>query len=345
MDLSLLIWPFVDGKTEQGHPPNTGMGKLSPAELAQYVFSRTGSPNEGLLVGPREAEDAAAIQTNDGTLVVSTDPVSLAAERIGHIGVAVAANDVAASGGVPEYLVSTILLPTLDTDVLDGVTRQLDETCTRLGLTIVGGHTESIAGLDRPVLSLTCMGYADRFVSTATATPGDRVLLTKGAGIEATAVLASDFRTDIDATETVFEQALSFFDELSVMPEAVVCTPVATAMHDPTEGGVLGGLIEIARASEVDIVLDEESIPVRHATDELCTAMDLDPLRVLGSGALLATVPADNVEDTLDALAKEDITATDIGCIETVSGDAPAVVHDEQRHTDMVRDGMYALWE
>jgi hydrogenase expression/formation protein HypE len=321
------------------------MGKLSPAELEQYVFSRTGASNEDLLVGPREAEDAAAIRTTAGTLVVSTDPVSLAAERIGQIGVAVASNDVAASGGVPEYLVSTVLLPTLDADLLDAVTSQLDETCARLGLSIVGGHTESVVGLDRPLLSLTCMGYADQFVSTATATPGDRVLLTKGAGIEATAVLASDFRTEIDTDDTVFEQALSFFDELSVIPEAVVCAPVATAMHDPTEGGVLGGLVEIAHASEVDIILNEESVSVRPATHRLCTAMDLDPLRVLGSGALLATVSANDVGDVLDALEQEDITATDIGCIEEVTGDAPAVVHDGQRHTGMVRDGMYALWE
>lgn len=321
------------------------MSKLSPTELEQYVFSRTGASNENLLVGPREAEDAAAIRTDGDALVVSTDPVSLAAERIGDVGVAVASNDVAASGGVPEYLVSTILLPTLDTDVLDTVTRQLDDACTRLGVTIVGGHTESVAGLDRPVLSLTCMGYADQFVSTATATPGDRVLLTKGAGIEATAVLASDFRSEIDAADAVFEQAYSFFDELSVLVEAVVCAPVATAMHDPTEGGVLGGLVELARASDVDIVLDDESVPVRPATDELCTAMGLDPLYVLGSGALLVTVPASETGAVLDALEREDIEATDIGCVEELSGDSPAVVHDDQRHTEMVHDGMYALWE
>jgi hydrogenase expression/formation protein HypE len=321
------------------------MSKLSLEELDQYVFSRTGTSSEDLLVGPREAEDAAAIQTTAGTLVVSTDPVSLAAERIGHIGIAVSSNDVAASGGVPEYVVSTILLPTLNDDLLDTITGQLDETCDQLGLTIVGGHTESVPSLDRPLLSLTCMGYTDRFVSTATATPGDRVLLTKGAGIEATAVLASDFRTSITADEAVFERALSFFDELSVMPEAAVCTPVATAMHDPTEGGVLGGLVEVAHASDVDIILDSDSIPIRPATRELCTAMDLDPLRVLGSGALLATVPASDLEDTLDALEGEGITASDIGHVETVSDDTPAVVHDSQRRAEMIRDGMYELWE
>jgi hydrogenase expression/formation protein HypE len=323
----------------------TGMGKLSSAELEQYVFSRTGGPNEDLLVGPREAEDAAAIRTKAGTLVVSTDPVSLAAERIGQIGVAVASNDVAASGGIPEYLISTILLPSMDMDVLDAVTSQLNEACVQLGLTIVGGHTESVAGLDRPLLSLTCMGYADQFVSTTTATPGDRVLLTKGAGIEATAVLASDFRTEIDTDEAVFERALSFFDDLSVLPEAVVCASVATAMHDPTEGGVLGGLVEIAHASEVDIIFDEGSVTVRPETRKLCTAMDLDPLYVLGSGALLVTVPANDAGDVLDALHEDHIEATDIGYIEEVTGDDPAVVYDGQRATDLVRDGMYALWE
>ncbi|WP_256686304.1 AIR synthase family protein [Halococcus qingdaonensis] len=320
------------------------MSKLSPAELEQYVFSRTGDANENLLVGPREAEDAAAIETGAGTLVVSTDPVSLAVERIGRIGVAVASNDVAASGGVPEYVVSTILLPELDEDVLDTITRQLHATCERLGLTIVGGHTESVAGLERPLLSLTCLGYTDRFVSTTTATPGDRVLLTKGAGIEATAVLASDFQERIDTDEDTFERALSFFDELSVMAEAAVCTPVATAMHDPTEGGVLGGLVEIARASDVDLVLDGDAVPVRPTTREFCAAMDVDPLRVLGSGALLATVPADEAAGTLDALEEEGIAATDIGHVGMVSGNAPAVVRDGQRRTEMVQDGMYALW-
>ena len=323
----------------------TGMGKPSPTELDRYVFSRTGAPNEHLLVGPRAAEDAAAIRTAAGTLVVSTDPVSLATESIGRIGVAVASNDVAASGAVPEYLVSTVLLPSRDTDLLDSITSQLDETCARLGMTIVGGHTESVAGLDRPLLSLTCMGYADRFVSTATATPGDRLLLTKAAGIEATAVLASDFRAAIDADDGMFDEARSFFEEVSVLVDATVCAPVATAMHDPTEGGVLGGSVEIARASDVDVVLDGDSIPVRPETRELCGAMDLDPLRVLGSGALLATVPADAADDVLDTLQGEDIEATDIGSIEEVAGDDPAAVRDGRRHTDAIRDGMYALWE
>jgi hydrogenase expression/formation protein HypE len=93
------------------------------------------------------------------------------------------------------------------------------------------------------------------------------------------------------------------------------------------------------------VVLDGDAVPIRPATRELCGAMDRDPLRVLGSGALVVTVPADDAEDTLAALEREGITATDIGHIAAVAGDVPAVVHDGQRRTGTVRDGMYALWE
>lgn len=321
-------------------------GKLTPADLERYVFSRTGAPNDDLLVGPGEGEDAAAIRSREGTLVVSADPVSLAAERIGDIGVAVASNDVAASGGVPEFLVSTVLLPELAPDLVDLVTGQLDAAAERLGLTIVGGHTESVAGLDRPLLSMTCLGYADRFVPTGGAEPGDRVLLTKGAGIEATAVLASDFRESVEVDEAVVDRALAYFEELSVMPEAAVLAPVATAMHDPTEGGVLAGLVELARAGGVDVAVDADAVPVRSETRALCEAMGVDPLRVLGSGGLLATVSPDEVDDALAALEREGITAADVGRVDPPEdGDRPAVTLDGERHVEPPRDGMYALWE
>ena len=169
-------------------------GKLDRATLTDLVLSRTGATNRDLLAGAAFGEDAAAIRVGSETLVVSTDPISLAAERIGQLAVTVASNDVAACGGAPEFLLCTILLPSADPSLLDTITGQLDAESKRLGLTIAGGHTEVVAGLDRPLCSLTCFGVADRYVSTGGASPGDRILLTKGAGIEATGVLATDFR-------------------------------------------------------------------------------------------------------------------------------------------------------
>ena len=325
------------------------MSKLSPADLDRYVFSRTGASNDDVLVGAGYGEDAAAVSVDGTTMVVSTDPISLAAERIGTLGVAIASNDVAACGGVPEYLVSTVLLPDRDVDVLDEITAQLDAEAKRLGICIVGGHTETVAGLARPLLSLTCMGPADRYVPTSGAEPGDAVILTNGAGIEGTAVLATDFRDALESNgvdpETI-DRAAGFFDDVSVLPESAVLAPVATAMHDPTEGGVLNGLVELACASGVRIDVDEGDVPVLPETRALCAAMDVDPLRVLGSGALLATVPGDAAAETLDALAAEGIDATAIGTVADSTGeDDVGVVSDGERFVDGVRDDMYDLWE
>ncbi|GAB6863046.1 AIR synthase family protein [Haloplanus litoreus] len=317
-------------------------GKLDPAILSELVLSRTGAPNANLLAGPAFGEDAAAIRIGDETLIASTDPISLAAERIGQLAVAVASNDVAAAGGRPEFLLSTVLLPDADHDLLETITGQLDAESKRLGLTIAGGHTEVVAGLARPLCSLTCLGTADRFVSTGGATPGDRVLLTKGAGIEATGVLATDFRERLDLPEALLDRARTAFDDLSVMPEAAVLAPVATAMHDPTEGGVLQGLIELALSGQVTVDVDRDAVHVREETRAVCDAVGVDPLRTLGSGALLATVPGDETDATLTALHDEDIDAVDVGRVE--EGD-PAVRIDGERYTESIRDGMYALWD
>lgn len=324
------------------------MSKFSPADLDSYVFSRTGAANDDLRVGAGYGEDAAAIATDGGTMVVSTDPISLAAERIGTLAVAIASNDVAACGGRPDWLVNAVFLPEPDVELLDDVTAQLDAEASRLGITVVGGHTETVAGLSQPLLSLTCMGPTERYVPTSGANPGDAVILTKAAGIEGTAVLATDFRADLDAAGIDAEpiaRAAEFFDDVSVLPESAVLAPVATAMHDPTEGGVLNGVVELACASEVRIDLREDAVPVRPETDALCAAMDVDPLRVLGSGALLATVPDDEAEAALAALDAEGIDGEVVARVEEPTEDDAGVVYDGQYYTGEVRDDMYDLWE
>jgi hydrogenase expression/formation protein HypE len=317
-------------------------GKLDRATLTDLVLSRTGATNRDLLAGAAFGEDAAAIRVGSETLVVSTDPISLAAERIGQLAVTVASNDVAACGGRPEFLLCTILLPSADPTLLDTITGQLDAESKRLGLTIAGGHTEVVAGLDRPLCSLTCFGVADRYVATGGASPGDRILLTKGAGIEATGVLATDFRDRLSLPAETLDRATAAFDDLSIMPEAAVLAPVATAMHDPTEGGVLEGLIEMALTAEATVEVDREAVHVRDETRAVCDAVGVDPLRVLGSGALLAAVAPSDAGDALEALSAEGIDAVEIGRVE--AGEVGVAI-DGERYTEPIRDDMYALWD
>ncbi len=260
--------------------PVRGMpGKVSPDDLLTHVFERTGAAesDETVVQGPADGEDAAAIDWPDGegTLVVSSDPISLAAEGVGELGVYVATNDVAVSGADPRWLTAVVLLPSADNGAADGddtagstdsgrslleeISHDLDAAAREVGASIVGGHSEYVDQLERPLLSLTAMGATDRFVPTGGAAPGDAVILTKAAGIEGSAILAADFGDELDIDPEVRERAEAFLDEISVVPEARIVREYATAMHDPTEGGVAAGLLEVARASSVRLTVDRDA--------------------------------------------------------------------------------------
>jgi len=324
------------------------LGKVSPEDLAEHIFGHTGAPLDSVLQGPAYGEDAAAIDLGDSTLVVSTDPISLAIERVGTLGVYVACNDVAASGGDPSWMTSVIFLPgDVDTGaVLETITGQMDAVARDLGIAIVGGHSEYNPSLERPLVTLTCMGLADRYVPTGGAQPGDRVVLTKGAAIEGTAILASDFDEDLrDAgiDEATIREAESYFAEIGVIEDARVLRDHATGMHDPTEGGLVDGMLELAIASGVGLDIDEGAIPIRDPTREICAAMDVDPLRIFGSGALLATVPAESIPEIEAALEKRGISMATIGTVEDRTEPPLRIEGDEFR--EPVRDDLYRLWE
>jgi len=325
-------------------------GKVSPDDLLTHVFQRTGAAetDETVLQGPAEGEDAAAIDWPDGedTLVVSSDPISLAASQVGQLGVAVATNDVAVSGADPRWLTAVVLLPTdVDTNVLEEITHDLDAAARELGASIVGGHSEYVDQLERPLLSLTAMGATEQYVPTGGAQPGDAVVLTKAAGIEGTAILAADFGDELGVEPAINERAASYLEEISVVPEARIVREYATAMHDPTEGGVTSGLLEVARASDVRLEVTRDAVPVREATATLCDAAGVDPLQIFGSGALLATVPEDALEACLADLAEAELEAAVIGTVASLTADVPELVLDGESITEPIEDDLYPLWE
>ena len=294
--------------------------KLPPETLAGLVTDRTGRAAPEVAVGPAYGEDAALVDDGDRTLVASADPVSLTAARVGQIAVAVATNDVAASGGRPAYLLVTILLPDPSTDQLDRITADLDAAADRLGVAIVGGHTEVVSALDRPLLSATCLGFADRPVPTGGAEPDDELVLAGSAGIEATAVLAAEFGDNLGLPETVVDRALDRFDDLSVLPAAAALGPTASAMTDPTEGGVIGAAAELAAAAGVDVDIDRDAVPVADDTRRVCSSAGVDPLRSLGSGALLAAVPPDCLPTARAAASEADSSLASVGRVTAPGG-------------------------
>lgn len=321
------------------------VGKVGPEGLNQYVFNRLGAVDESVMVGPAYGEDTAAIELGDQVLVVNSDPIIYAGDRVGTLGVNIASNDLAASGAEPGWMTITYLLPDSDEDYLDKITRQIDDASQELGIAVVGGHSEYISGIARPFLSLTCFGLTDRYIPTGGAKPGDKLILTKGAGIEATGILATDFRNELEGkvTEEDLEKGADRLSQLSVLPEGLLLNDYATAMHDPTEGGVLAGLFEMASASGLALEIERREIVVNPDTERICGAAGVDPLKVFGSGALIASVPADEVQEALELVRNSGIRATVIG--EAWASDVTRLKVDGETFDEPIREQMYDLWD
>jgi hydrogenase expression/formation protein HypE len=321
------------------------IGKVSPEDLKKYVFSRTGTERKSVLLGPAYGEDTAAIKIGQIILVVNSDPIIFAADQIGTLGINIASNDVAASGADPQWLTVIYLLPAGNGEALDKITGQVDRASRRLGISIVGGHSEFVPILNRPFLGLTCFGTTDKYIPTGGAKPGDAIVLTKGAGVEGTGIIATDFHTRIKdkVDPEVIERGREKMGMLSVIPEASILRNYANSMHDPTEGGIIDGLLELAVASGVELVVDEDKIIISPETRELCAAVDVDPLKIFGSGALLATVPRKSVDGAVEELKEKEITAAVIGY--TVEAEEPLVRIGGNVYKEPVRDQLYRLWE
>ncbi len=297
------------------------VGKLPPSVL-QRALARIPIEDERVRIGPRVGEDAAAIAFGETYLVAKTDPITFAAERIGWYAVHINANDVAVMGARPRWFLAALLLPEAKTDaaLVEQIFQDILSACRELGVTLCGGHTEITYGLDRPMIVGHMLGEVarERLVEKRME-PGDHILLTKGVAIEGTAILAQEKASEFisDGEAALVERARRFlFDPgLSVVREALRAVEVARvhAMHDPTEGGVIGGLWELAVAGDVGMHIWKERIRIWPETETLCRRFGLDPLRLIASGALLIVAPPQECSKIIEALRQEQIEVAQIG--------------------------------
>jgi len=295
-------------------------GKLRWDALRSMIYTHLGVDDARVLVGPKIGEDAAVIDFGDRVFVTHSDPITGAIENIGSLAVKVATNDVASRGARPRWITVVIFLPEGSSiELLGNIMEQIDSEAKKLGIAVVGGHTEVTPGFNRPVLVVTAMGEApkDRYVTSSTARKGDLIIMTKGAAIEGTAIFAIELkellkeRLDVD----LIERAKRFLEEISIAKEASVAieTGGVTAMHDATEGGVAGALQELAIASNLGVMAYEEKIFVRPETEAICKVLGADPIRTISSGTLMIAAKADKAQSIVDNLASRGVKAFVIG--------------------------------
>jgi hydrogenase expression/formation protein HypE len=325
-------------------------GKLPPDLLRGLVLGRLGAQRPETLVRAALGIDAAAIALDpDSACVLTTDPITTATAGAGRLAVHVVCNDLAAMGAEPIGVLATLLFPAgIAASALAEMTAEIDATARAMNVEVLGGHTEIAPGLSAPLVVMSGVGKVrrDRILTAAGARPGDALVLTKAAALEGTHVLANDLADRLTSvSERLLQEARRYGEELSVVPEARLAVDLgATAMHDPTEGGVVGALWEMAEASGCGFRVDASAIPVHEATRAICAALSVDPLRLIASGALL--IACRDGEAMVSGLAAHGITATNIG--EMTDGTQRLLIHADGREepiTQLDRDELYRVLE
>jgi len=301
-------------------------GKLPGSLLEHLIETYRTRPDPTVVVSAGYGRDAAAVTVDpDSLLIIKSDPITFTTDNAAHYLIAVNANDISCLGGVPKWISVVLLLPEHVTTepAVEAHFADLQSAADRLGVSIVGGHTEITSAVTRPVFIGTMLGVAGPagLLRPGLARPGDILYLTHSAGIEGTAILARELASPLSAAlgPAVVERAAALLDSpgigISTTATLLLETGAITGLHDPTEGGVATAIHELAAASSAGAEIDRDRIPTLPETASICAHFGIDPLGLISSGALLVAARPDGTASLDRAARSHHIPLTRIGVL------------------------------
>jgi hydrogenase maturation factor len=285
--------------------------------LNQFIFD-----DPSLLINPGVGEDIAAVDIESReVLVLKADPITFATDSIGQYAVLVNANDIATSGAIPQWFLTTLFFPNGTTpSQIQYVFEELKSFCRQWGITLCGGHTEITDAVNRPIVAGMMAGTVARrdLIDKCRMKKGDRVLLSKGVAVEGTAIIAREFGIRLKKLGIAggeIDRCRQFLDNISIITEAKIAAATAgtSAMHDITEGGLATALEELSIAGGWTIRVDTDHIPVYPETQKICSLLDINPLGLIGSGSLLICCRSKDCKKLMKNIAAAGVEVTPIG--------------------------------
>lgn len=295
------------------------IGKLPNDLLEKIIIKNINNRREEVLIRSAIGEDTAIVDLGDELCVLSTDPITGATKEIGSLAIHISCNDIATSGGEPVVVLLSILAPPSTSEKeIEDIMIQAGDTSKELNVEIVGGHTEITDAVNRIVINTTVIGKLNRnrVPKIEDVKVGDKILITKYAGIEGTTILANELEEQLvhKMGREKIEIAKNMSSMLSVVKEGMLSGQIGVKyMHDITEGGVLGAVWEAAKATGMGVMIDEESIPFKDVTTEIGDILNIDIYRLISSGSMLIIAEEEKGRKIIEKLERENIKSTIIG--------------------------------
>ncbi len=297
-------------------------GKLDSDLLKTLVFNKITYRSDDVKVRPGIGEDCAVMDFGEYECIMSTDPITAAVNDIGRLAIHITCNDIASNGVQPLGIMLAVMLPegTTEEDVAH-IMGQAAETAADLKVEIIGGHTEITPAVKQPVIVSTAIGKAvsGKSQSGDNIQTGDYIMITKSAGLEGCGIIACDYEQQLSSVLTAEElaNAKGFLDMVSVVPEGIAAGSVGThGMHDITEGGILGAVWEMCQIAHKGARVWESEIPMKPEVKKICDFFEINPMRLISSGAMVIIVPVDKKDDMTAAMAAAGVECSIIGVIE-----------------------------
>ncbi|MCK4644332.1 AIR synthase family protein [bacterium] len=305
------------------------LGKISPEIFKEIIYPRLGARSSNVIIGPQNGVDIAITKVGNKVMATTTDPVFIVKEygfkKAAWFAVHILVSDIVTSGLKPAYLSIDLNLPVeITKEELKILWETVHEECEKLGIAIISGHTARYDGCNYPMVggaTVIAIGDEDEYIAPTMAAPGDDIIVTKGCAIEAAGLFAATFPDKIkkELGKEVFQKADELFFKMSVVKEAELAREFGlrdkgiTSMHDATEGGVFGGLYEVARASNVGMDIHKEKIIIKSEVEAICKRFEMDPYISISEGTMIITIKPVYSDKFIKLLKDNSIEASIIG--------------------------------
>jgi hydrogenase maturation factor len=288
-----------------------GLGKISKKD-----FNRLIKP---YLPIDKIELDGATVPLTGQSIIAHSPSIGVPVEALGFFAFHYSASNVACKFGVPTYLISGIYLPleTKESD-LEIIAKALGKEATKYGVKITAGQTASYFGLEIPLITATCIGKAIR--KSRTPIQGNKVLIVNEIGGES--VWLKELKERKDNINWKKFTPLSSILALQKVESVRM-------MHDVSEGGVKGALLEIVEDNSIRIDVFTKELIFAHGSQEI----NSDVLRGPSYGTLIVITEPDDAHKVLSECNKLGITCVDAGEVSKGMGlyfDGNKILHEKR---------------
>jgi hydrogenase expression/formation protein HypE len=335
-------------------------GKLTGESFQQFVRPKTGFPRKEVITGPHFGVDTAVIDLgNNRGLAISSDPLSLipsiGMKASAWLSVHLLANDMATTGFAPMYAQMVLNLPpSLSVEAFEEYWSYIHCFCEEIGVAITGGHTGQIEGQNSTISgggTMFLTAPLNQIISSKGASPGDVLIVTKEAAMTSSSILAISFPKTVihHLGKEIYDLACDNFYRTSSLPEALLAMEVLKpnqelmAMHDVTEGGVLGAILEMAQASGCSVTIDNDALPIGEVQRQITDLFSIDPRFCVGAGSMVMAVKKGKGDALLRHLHSRNIKATVVG--EFTPKEAGNLLIENHEEKPLIFNGRDPYWE